>query len=104
QIDEVTGTSPEVREVFDGEAQSAGTGRANHEPGRTSREMLVGNFGREFFVIRLVIVPADSLFGHAGRAASLENIVRTSFKWRGYPDLGLQVAQPFVLKMRETGD
>ena len=52
-------------------------------------------------VVDLVVVPADALLRHAGRAAGLENVERLALELRRHPDLGLQVAQPFVLEVRE---
>src|SRR5579885_1086960 len=64
--------------------------------------MAVGNFPGKLFVIGFVVIPTDALLWHAGGAAGFENIVGTSLVLCGDPDLGLQVAQPFVLEMREA--
>src|SRR5260221_208533 len=61
--------------------------------------MFVGNLGGKFFVIGLVIVPADALLGHASGAAGFKNIVGPHLEFRGHPDHGLLVAEPLVLKM-----
>ena len=64
--------------------------------------MVVGNFAGEFLVIDLVIVPADALLGHAGGAAGLENVEGRPLIFFGHPDFRLQIAQPFILEMREA--
>ena len=63
--------------------------------------MLVGDLLAELGVIDLVIVPADALLRHAGRAAGLEDVEGLALERRRHPDLRLQVAQPFVLEVRE---
>ena len=60
--------------------------------------------GGELLVVGLVVVPADALLGHAGGAAGLEDVVRPALVMRRHPHLGLQVAQPLVLEMRESRD
>src|SRR3954471_6422413 len=67
-----------------------------------TREMFIRNFLGKFAVIDAKIVPADALFGHASGAARLEDVERFSFESGRNPNFGLQVAQPFVLKMREA--
>ena len=88
-------------EVFDGQAQAARAGRADHQPGPAARKMVVRNLPGELLVVHLVIVPADALLGHPGGAAGLKNVERAPFVFRRNPNLGLQVAQPFVLEVRE---
>ena len=101
EIDKVTGAAAEIGEVLDGQTQPARAGRAHHQPRAAPRKMFVGNFSGEFLVVHLVIVPADALFGHAGGAAGLKNVERTSFELRRHPDFRLKVAQGFVLEMRK---
>ena len=76
----------------------------DHQPRAAAREMLVGNFFGELAVIDLVIVPADALLGHAGGAAGFENVERAALVFLRHPDFGLQIAQPFVLEMRELAE
>ena len=104
EIDEVARAAAHVGEMLDGEAQAARAGRAHHQPVVVAREMLVGDLLAELGVIDLVIVPADALLGHAGRAAGFENVERLALELRRHPDLGLQIAQPFVLEVRELRD
>ena len=86
-----------------GEAQSARAGRADHQPRLAAWEMRVGNLFGELAVIDLVVVPANALFGHAGRAAGFENVERSALEFRRHPDFGLQIAQRVVLKVRKLG-
>ena len=101
EVDEVAGAAAHVGEMFDGEAQAARAGRAHHQPVMIAREMFVGDFFAELRVIDFVIVPADALLRHAGRAAGFKNAERLPFELRGNPDFRLQIAQPFVREMRE---
>ena len=61
QINEVTGTAANVREMFDREPQPARAGGPDHQPVMVSREVGVRQFFRELRVVHLVIVPADAL-------------------------------------------
>ena len=63
--------------------------------------MLVGDLVGELAVIDLVVIPADTLLGHSGGAAGLEDIERLALERCRNPHFGLKVAQPLVLKMRE---
>ncbi len=60
------------------------------------------SLGGELLVIDLVIVPADALLGHAGGAAGFKDVEGAALEFFGHPDFRLQVAQPFVLEMREA--
>ena len=102
QVNKITGTAAKIGQVLDGQAQPAGAGRADHQPGAAARKMGVGKFGGEFLVIRFVIVPADALLGHAGGAAGFKNIEGAALEFFRDPDFRLQVAQPFVLKVRKA--
>ena len=101
EIDEVTRTAAEIGQVLDGQTQTARAGRAHHQPRPSAWKMFVRNFPGEFLVVHLVIVPADALLGHPGGAAGLKNVERAPFVFRRNPNFGLQVAQPFVLEVRE---
>src|SRR6266545_2100880 len=101
EIDEVTGAAAEIGEVLDGQTQAARAGRTDHQPRSAPGKVFVGDFSGEFLVVHLVIVPADALLGHAGGAAGLKNVERSSLGFRWHPDFGLKVAQPFILKVRE---
>ena len=102
QIDEIARAPPHVGQMLDRQAQPPWTGRAHHQPIMIARKMFVRNFFRELAVIHLVIVPTDALLGHAGRAAGLEDIKWPPLECFWDPDFRLQIAQPFVLKMREA--
>src|SRR5262249_36834979 len=101
QINKVAGTAADIRQMLDGQAQAPRASRAHHQPGAAFGKMRVGNLVGEFAVIDLVIVPADALLGHAGGAAGFKNIEWLSLELRGHPDLGLEIAEPFVLEMRK---
>src|SRR5947207_15918334 len=88
--------------MFDGEPQSSRSRRAHHQPVMIPRKMLVRNFFGEFAIIDFVIVPSNALFGHARRAPSLENVKWPPLESFGHPDFRLQIAQPFISKMRKT--
>src|SRR5256885_11777379 len=81
--------------------QTPRAGRADHQPGPTAREMVVGNLAGEFLVIGLVVVPTDALFRHAGGATGFKNVERPAFEFCRHPDFRLQVAQRFILEMLE---
>lgn len=104
EVDEVAGAATEVGEVLDGEAEAAGAGGADHEPGTAGREVFVTDFAAEFFVVGFVVVPADALFGHAGGAAGFEDVVGLAFEGGGHPDIWLEVAEGFILEVVELGD
>ena len=104
EVDEVARAAAHVGQVLDGEAQTARAGRAHHQPVMVARKMFVGDLLAELGVIDLVILPADALLGHAGGAAGLEDVERLALEFGGNPDLGLQVAQPFVLEVRKARD
>ena len=87
--------------MLNGEAETAGTGGAHHQPRAAAREVRVGNLLAELGVIHLVVVPADALLGHAGGAAGLEDVIRLALERGGHPDLGLEVAQGFVGEVAE---
>ena len=90
-----------IRQMLDGQTQTARAGGADHEPGTARGEVVVADFAAEFFVVGLVVIPANALLGHACGATGFENIERFAFKSGRHPDFGLQIAQPFVLKMGE---
>src|ERR1039458_9389792 len=69
---------------------------------RAAREMLIRELGRELLVVGLVIIPADALLGHAGGAAGFKDVVWASLVFRRHPDIWLELAQPFILKVRES--
>src|SRR5258706_4843958 len=102
EVNEVADAAAIVGEVFDGEAEPAWTGRPDHQPGAAARKMFVRDFGGELLVIGFIVVPADTLLGHAGRAASFENIEGAALVFFWHPNLGLQIAKPFVLEMGEA--
>ena len=87
--------------MLDGEAQAARAGRAHHQPRAAARKMLVADLVGELLVIDLVVVPADALLRHAGGAAGFEDVEGLSLERRRHPHLRLQIAQPFVLEVRE---
>lgn len=104
EVDEVAGAAAVVGEVFDGEAEAAGAGRADHDPGFAGGEVFVIELVGEFFVVDAEVVPADALFGHAGGAAGFEDVVGFAFEGVWDPDFGLEVAEVFVLEVGELGD
>ena len=104
EVNEVAGAAAVVGEVFDGEAEAAGAGGADHDPGFTGGEVLVIELVGEFLIIDAEVVPADALFGHAGGAAGFEDVVGFAFEGVGDPDVGLEVAEVFVLEVGEVGD
>src|SRR5258708_28885533 len=65
-------------------------------------KMFVPGLLGKFAVIHLVIVPADALLGHPGRAAGLKNIKWPALILLWHPGFVRQVAEPFVLEMRKT--
>ena len=87
--------------MFDGEAQSAGTGGTDHEPCAAFGKILFVEMLRELLVIVPVIFPADALLRHTRCAARLEDIIGASGITFGNPPLVLFIAEPFVLKVRE---
>src|ERR1041385_1586109 len=101
EVDKITNTAPKIREVFNGQAQPARSSRSNHQPGAATRKMLVGDLRRKLFIVGLVVVPPDALFGHAGSPARFEDVKRPPLIFLRHPDFGLQIAKPFILKMRE---
>ena len=101
EIDEVAGAAPDVGQVLDRQTQPARTGGSHHQPGAAAREVGVVDLVAEFRVIDLVVVPSDALLGHAGGAAGLENVEGLALELGRDPDLGLQVAQRFILEVRE---
>src|SRR4030095_16096616 len=104
EVEKVTGTAAHVGKVLDGKAEAPWTGRPHHQPVVVAWEMLVADLLAEFAVIDFVIVPADPLLGHAGGAASFEDIKRAAFVFRGDPNLGLKVAKPLLLEVRKASD
>ncbi len=104
QIDEVAGTAAVVGQMLNGEAEATRAGGADHDPRVAGREVLVGELVAEFFVIDAEVVPADALLRHAGGATGFEDVKGLACEGLRHPDLGLEVAQPFVLEVREVGD
>src|SRR5690606_716668 len=91
----------EIGEMLDCETQTAWASGSDHQPRTARREMLIADLAAELFVVGLVIVPADALLRHPGGAARFEDAVRLSLVGSRHPDLGLHVAEPFVLEVRE---
>ena len=102
QVDEIAGAAAEIGQMLDSQAQAARAGRPDHQPVAAGREVGVGKLGREFLIVRLVIVPADALLGHAGGAPGFKDVEGAAAKFSGNPDFRLQVAKPFILEVREA--
>jgi len=84
----VTGAAAKVGQWLDGQPQ-AGCGRWADMSQAPPRR----NVGRRFLaenssVIGFVIIPADALLGHAGRAAGFKNVERAALILFGDPDFG----------------
>ena len=65
-----------LRQVLDGEAQPARTGRAEHQPVGALRETLVRQRLAEHLVVDAEVVDVDARLRHAGGAAGLEDVDR----------------------------
>ena len=100
EVDEVAGVAAVVREMLHGEAQAAGAGGADHQPialGEKVGPVVVA----VFFVVGLVVIPADALLGHAGGAAGLEHVVGALGIGLGDEAFGLLGAQHIVVEVGE---
>ena len=64
-------------------------------------EMIVAQCLGKGAVIDLVILPANALFRHAGGAAGFKNAEGLTVICLWPPDFIRQIAQPFILEMRE---
>src|SRR4029078_5452117 len=101
KVNKVAGTTTNIGQVFDGQTQPPRAGSADHKPVMVGGKMFVGDLIRKLLVIDLVIIPANALLRHASCAAGLKDFERTVFEFYWTPDVPLEVAQPFVLKMGE---
>ena len=93
EVDEVAGAAADVGQMFNGQAQTARTGRPHHQPSAPAREVVVVDLVAELGVIDLVVIPPDALLGHTGGTTSLEDIEGLALKLGRNPNFGLQVAQ-----------
>ena len=95
EVDMVTGTAPDMRQMFDGKTQTARPGRPQHQPVRASGKG-AGEFRiqilRKLLIVPQMVFPPDTLLGHSGRAAGLEDNKRPSGISLRNPALVLLVA------------
>ena len=100
EVHEVAGVAAVVGEMLHGEAQTPRARGADHEP-IALREKVGAVVVAVFFVVGFVVIPADALFGHAGGAARLKDIVGALGVGLGDEALGLLGAQHVVVEVRE---
>ena len=103
EVDEVTGTAADIGEVFDREPEAARAGGADHQPVGPLREKVGSVVFGKLGVVGLVIIPADPLFGHAGGAAGLKDIVGSASKCPRDEKGRIFLAQNLVIEGRELG-
>src|SRR5262245_61668232 len=98
EVDTKADAAANLTEMFDGQPQSAGSGRTEHEPVRSLGEILLGQSVAEHFVVDAEIINDDAALRNTGRAARFKHVDRLLLQGLGDPTADRSATEPFVLE------